>query len=76
MNERRKSYERRATGNSYADLLEHTLERTPKDVMAAVAVDALMELGYINSEVMDEVRKRWLKLHNAHIVPQRPKVMK
>ena len=59
--------------NDYALQLSE-YDRTPKAVLAAVAVSALTCGGDYLSEANDKVLDEWWALYNAKIVPQKPPV--
>lgn len=59
--------------NEYADALGAELyERTPKAVLAAIAVSALTTGGERLGEAAKLLLKEWETLHLNGIVPQRP----
>lgn len=60
------------TMNEYAVELAADYGRTPKAVLAAIAVSALTCGGDYLETAQRRVRKEWWALYHTGIVPQRP----
>ena len=60
------------TNNDYARALGDLFDKTPKTVLAAIAVSALTTGGERIAEARAEVLREWLVLYQNGIVPQRP----
>lgn len=61
-------------GNEYARMLERDYARTPKAVLAAIAVSFAIHLQDEEdlSKARGQVMAEWAALHAAGIVPQAP----
>ena len=62
------------TSNEYAQQIRN-YEAIPKAVLAAIAVSALTCGGDWLEEATDRINAEWLVLHEAGIVPQKPKLI-
>jgi hypothetical protein len=59
--------------NEYAGCIDEGLyEKTPKAVLAAIAVSFISSGGDHMDDIDDEILKEWRVLYLSGIVPQRP----
>ncbi len=58
--------------NEYAAQLGRLYDRTPKAVLAAIAVSMLTDGGDALDEAQERLLNEWSILHECGIVPQRP----
>jgi hypothetical protein len=60
------------TFNQYAEAIDGIYTRTPKSVLAAIAVSALTFGEEIREQATARVASEWLTLYENGIVPQKP----